>query len=98
RFSRDWSSDVCSSDLKLKADFGYSFSESFTEEGGPNFSMTESFSFSESESNAGKGKWGLVAGIGAKINIHEWQASGIGMSLDVKIGRASCREREGNEE
>lgn len=38
---------------------------------------------SEAIGTASRGEWGLMAGIGAKIRMHQWQESDIGLSLNV---------------
>lgn len=42
-----------------------------------------SASGSEAIGTASSGKWGLMAGIGAKIRMHQWQEPDIGLSLNV---------------
>src|SRR5690606_40516958 len=92
RFSRDWSSDVCSSDLGLAeisgagnggfgvSSFGLSTFEDTNGDGVPDVRMPNLF--------GGAAPDGITAGI--------IQGDDFSLPVLVKIGRASCREKSSN--
>src|SRR5690606_41007221 len=88
RFSRDWSSDVCSSDLAKvdhlpcgDADHGSLLDEAFEQTRGgfplPHFEGKDPQTGMEAQ----------AVEIGVEQPLHRWR------SVELQIGRASCRER-----
>lgn len=80
---------------QMKGTFGFSLTETFSEDGGGTFSMTETESFNANFGTTSRGKWGTFFGIGAKANIHEWQASGLGLSLKLNYEFHKGRGKSG---
>src|SRR5207249_7522484 len=89
RSKRDWSSDVCSSDLALNIQPVKS--ELFGFQRGINKGLTLKVDYSSNEDLTKKTALGKIA---AAVNgkIDRLSAVEVGYSVD-KIGRASCRER-----
>src|SRR5690606_40326654 len=88
RFSRDWSSDVCSSDLKFTNDY---ITEQFNYFYYP---LTDTLEFNQLRNIS---RPGLVAGVFASYTeplSEKFSARFVQrVSYSQKIGRASCRER-----
>src|SRR5690606_40048486 len=90
RFSRDWSSDVCSSDLEFQATGEVlstrGTSVAFNDDRilGPEINLTRRTD----------GSWaGTINDTLVDIRVKEGNLHGIHIDLHWKIGRASCRER-----
>src|SRR5206468_8941679 len=82
RSDRDWSSDVCSSDLVSDA----SGASAFPPVGTVNFSTSGGGSFAPSSCT-------LSSSIGNSSTCSVTYNTSAGGSQTIKIGRASCRER-----
>src|SRR5699024_12204791 len=86
RSKRDWSSDVCSSDLEENPDRVHPFSEDFDKN-----KYIKLYTNNKS-GKAGRATWFLADKDVIKKNrsyVKEWQV----VVSSAKIGRASCRER-----
>lgn len=64
---------------------GFTYSEKLTEEIGGTYQWSESGGFTPPNSffKSGRTSWGLVAGLGANVKIHEWERAGVGLSMDL---------------
>src|SRR5690606_40982637 len=82
RFSRDWSSDVCSSDLNLAEDYEAAYKASLEGIARDEFGK-ELYLF------AGK----LAMKLGHTEDGVKYLREAIALDPEYKIGRASCRER-----
>src|SRR5690606_40264089 len=83
RFSRDWSSDVCSSDLiKRPALFLASFIAIYFLAFQLGFSYTNISHFLSKQAESSK-----------YLEFNKTESQGAEFKFDPKIGRASCRER-----
>src|SRR5690606_39515506 len=93
RFSRDWSSDVCSSDLSFDVqtiDDGNFVvrNDSFAR---PEIGhLVNNFDYDQDENTSfSDGLWGLLT----HGFVASWAACGVAFTTPKEIGRASCRER-----
>src|SRR5690606_40360775 len=90
RFSRDWSSDVCSSDLPASYSFGQKF------ESGKIYRQEKFRTMFGEISNDKILKSSEVIDSTSSQNSNEQKIKILKSSEVIEIGRASCREREYN--
>src|SRR5699024_11785922 len=90
RSKRDWSSDVCSSDLYQPPNIRKA-RKRFRED----IKVHYDFDIPEDMQNIGKGKKYLIQTYGCQMNEHDTEVmAGILTNMGYEeIGRASCRER-----
>src|SRR5690606_39434278 len=94
RFSRDWSSDVCSSDLGDEFNQTWKISLKGTDVFGFNLQIFNRWGEPIWESNDPSIGWdGTYNGKVVPTGTYVWRAS-MKNKNDDEIGRASCRERE----
>src|SRR5690606_40544654 len=90
RFSRDWSSDVCSSDL-LTA-LGFALPGSMPGDPAPDFTLTDTYGTAHTLSDY-RGQWVVLEWLNYDCPFVRKHYNGQNMQALQEIGRASCRER-----
>src|SRR5690625_7974765 len=91
RWPRDWSSDVCSSDLKSQKIESLDLTPPEITPSHPDFDVARELVADKIEeaSESSEQDKGAVSAPGGDLSA----AAGVDAGLDPKIGRASCRER-----